>query len=76
MGAGDIRGTTLHHSPIPPLGGLGVRVHVVPQVAPGLADAVRQRWNVTTWIIRIRNLITISRTLIFVQVFTNLPPMP
>ena len=76
MGAGDIRGTTLHHPPIPPLGGLGVRVHVVPQVAPGLADAVRQRWNVTTWIIRIRNLITISRTLIFVQVFTNLPPMP
>ena len=47
-------------------------VLLVPQVAPELADATRQRWNVTTWIIHIRNLITISRTLtsVFAQVFT------
>ena len=38
MGAGVIRGTTLHHPPLPPLGGHGVRVLVVPQVAPELAD--------------------------------------
>ena len=72
MGDGVIRGTTLHHPPLPPLGGHVDHVLLIPQVAPELADAIRQRWNVTTWIIHIRNLITISRTLtsVLAQVFT------
>ena len=38
-GRGGIRGTTLHHTPRPPLGGLGDCVGGLPQVAPRLADA-------------------------------------
>ena len=36
-GADDIRGATLHHPSVPPLGGLGVHVLDLPQVAPKLA---------------------------------------